>query len=790
MQQVYRSGDHRKRAASKADYAGARNTVEVLFTGEFKAAPAVIDEFPDEVHPDVVDILTHGGKRSPYSHQAECARAALCEGTNVGLVTPTASGKTIAFLAPVLSLLVNDREAVALLTYPTKALAADQLKGLRDLGFTDVDGLSGVLSITIGDQEITAGVLDGDTDERVRGYLREHGRILLSNPPAIHQMILRKVRSKFPDGTSFGRIVRNLKCVVIDECHFYHGSSGTQASFAFRRLFAIVDMLTGRPPLVIVATATIGNAQEHLRAMTGMDNFHMVTTSGAARQRRLVHIARPATYQRNGETYRYSVTRTVSDLAMKEMASGKVVLIFTNSRAGADAMAAQLGQAATNPSAVAAFHSGLPKAARAQILDKLFAGVIRVIVATSALELGIDLGNLDTVIVQGHPGDNASFGQRCGRVGRTREGTVYLVLNGRNEMDVYLSSNPKAAFWPPESRTIYTDNKIAKSLHAACALLETRSSEHTARWLGEIDWPIAEAAMHDNPHDRISMIGLGNLGKTMMFAPDGGQIGELSTVDALKDWHYNAILRSPSGRFYRVESVHFDHLRVQTRELLPAESNLNTAPITELSATPFGSHQEYQASLAGVVSSTTGEYDVQRQTTGFYQLEVDARNVVVARQQIALPDELLNPTFAFETRGVDIKVSGLSAIAQCCAPERFPSTVYLASPLRAAPDDFVQAVNDVLRRSIPVVIQARGEDIGLSVFIEPIAMRFLAYDIAEGGMGWSEALFRSNRWFAAAAELLLHCDCEMTGCPRCSMAPLSPTDRSELADALSRAIQK
>lgn len=784
-----RSGDHRKSNRGKAAYGDTGNTTEILFTGEFKSAPASYAEFPAAVHPEVSAALMHNGRRRPYSHQAETAEAILCRHTNVGLVTPTASGKTVAFLTPVLTMLVDDPDAVALLTYPTKALAADQFKGLRELGFTDVDGVPGVLSLTIDGKDITVGVLDGDTPEKARRYLREHGRIILTNPPAIHQTILRQVRRTFPDGTHYGRIVRNLRICVIDEGHFYHGSGGTQAAFAFRRLFALVDMLNGRPPFVIVATATIGNALEHLQALTGLSDFHMVTTSGAARHRRVIHITRPAEYVKFGETSRYSVTRTVTDLALTEMYAGRVVLIFTNSRAGADSLASQLGNAVMKPDSVAAFHSGVPKSDRKDILDRLFAGSILGIVATSALELGIDLGNLDTVIVQGHPGDNASFNQRAGRVGRTRAGTVYLVLSGRNEMDIYLTSNPKAAFWPPESRTIYTDNKIAKTLHAACAMLETRSSVHIQRWFGDIDWQKAQAAMHDRPHDKISMIGLGNLGKTFLVDPDGKQIGELSTVDALKDWHYNAILRSPSGRFYRVSSADFDQLRVITRELRPEEANLNTAPLVNLTATPIGTPDSYNSSLAGATRAICGDYDVKRETVGFYQIQTDSKHRVIARQLIELLDEQQSPAFAFETRGVEVTLGGKSLIAQCSAPGQFPGAVFRSARERPAPEDFLQAMTDVLRRTIPIVLQARSEDVELSATLEGETITLLAYDVAEGGMGWSEAIFRSRRWFSAAAELLSHCECNHTGCPRCTMIDLGASGRDQLAHALHHAIE-
>lgn len=785
-----RSGDHRKSKPGQSEFGGPENTTEILFTGEFKPAPASYAEFPSAVHPEVAAVLMHAGRRRPYSHQAETAHAILCRHTNVGLVTPTASGKTVAFLTPVLTMLVDDPDAVAILTYPTKALAADQFKGLRELGFTDVEGVPGVLSITIDGQDITVGVLDGDTTEKTRSYLREHGRIILSNPPAIHQIMLRNVRRTFPDGTHYGRIVRNLRIFVVDEGHFYHGSSGTQAAFAFRRLFALVDMLTGNPPLVIVATATIGNPLEHLQALTGLSDFHMVTTSGAARHRRVIHITRPAEYTKAGELRRYSVTRAVTDLALAEITAGRVVLIFTNSRAGADSLASQLGNAVMKPDSVAAFHSGIPREDRKDILERLFSGAIRCLLATSALELGIDLGNLDTVIAQGHPGDNASFGQRCGRVGRTREGTVYLVLNGRNEMDVYLNSNPKAAFWPPESRTIYTDNRIAKTLHAACAMLETRSEAHIERWFGDIDWQTTKTTMLDQPHDKISMIGLGNLGKTFLIDPAGKQIGELSTVDALKDWHFNAILRSPSGRFYRVSSADFDQLRVITRELRPEETDLNTAPLVNLTATPIGSPDAYTSSLAGAMRAICGDYDVKRETVGFYQVQTDSRHRVVSRQLVDLLDEQRNPAFAFETRGVEVTLGGSSLIAQCCAPGHFPGTTFQGARERPAPEDFLQVLVDVLRRTVPIVLQARSEDVELSAVLEGATITFLAYDVAEGGMGWSEALFRSRRWFSAAAELLIHCECNHEGCPRCTMIDLGASSREELAQALHHAIER
>ncbi|MGA2080281.1 MAG: DEAD/DEAH box helicase [Holophaga sp.] len=199
------------------------------------------------------------GGRRPYSHQAETANLFLTEGKNVALITPTASGKTISFLAPTLSILLNNPSSTALMLYPMNALAADQLKVLQGIGFKE--GENGLFDLPIGDTIIRAGILTGETPAKARAPIRKQANLLITNHVALHHALLAQAGRKYKDGSGWSRFLTAMKIIVLDEGHSYNGVQGTNAALAFRRLSLLVYKLSGAYPQMVMASATIGNAR-------------------------------------------------------------------------------------------------------------------------------------------------------------------------------------------------------------------------------------------------------------------------------------------------------------------------------------------------------------------------------------------------------------------------------------------------------------------------------------------------------------------------------------------------
>lgn len=438
-----RSGDLPFLKRGQRFSSGQNPKFDLLYRTTITGSAAKFGTFPSHVSLEVQDVLMHGGRR-PYSHQAEVSDRFLSEGNNVALITPTASGKTVSFLASILSLLQNDPAATAMMIYPMNALAVDQMKVLQSLGFAPTQ--SGLHELWLGNVPVRAGVLNGNTPDDERRSIRTHGNLMITNHAAVHHTVLAQSGRAYKDGSSWNRYLSNLRGVVIDEGHSYNGVEGTNAALAFRRLSLLAQKLSGISPQVIMASATIGNPLEHAENLTGLQNWTLVDKSGAASQDREFIVVCPDDHP-SGRG-RWSATIVTADLALAEAAQGRKVLIFCSSRNGTEKMADRINRSLFREAAVP-FHAAIPAETKREFLNRILAGQVEVVCATSALELGVDIGGMDTVILNGHPGDHASFNQRAGRVGRTSAGRVILVLDeNQHPINSYLEGNPEADVSP------------------------------------------------------------------------------------------------------------------------------------------------------------------------------------------------------------------------------------------------------------------------------------------------------------------------------------------------------
>jgi len=773
-----RSGDLGQRTKLPGTYgSGAGNSWRKRYEGIYeRETPAVRAQnapFPASVHPNVVQMLTLNGKRTPYIHQAEAASKFLDEHLNVALVTHTASGKTISFLAPVLTTLAIDPAATAVMVYPMNALATDQLKNLVDLGFEPVPGKNGVFQAEIGGVTVMAGVMNGDTAEGVRRTIREEARLIITNHAALHASILQQATRTYSDGSSWRRILMNLQVLVLDEAHSYNGVEGTNAALAFRRLLALSEVLSGCVPRVILATATIGNPLEHAEALTGITGgWAIVDHSGAQQFPRSYSVILPAEHPKGDGRWAASVV--AMEVALEQAIFRKKILIFCPSRSGTERMADKINEKLGRKVAIA-FNAAIPAAQKREFLANILEGKVQIVCTTSALELGVDIGAMDVVIVLGHPGDHASFNQRSGRIGRTSPGEVFLVLDeNQHPINTYLEANPDAIFWDPESRVVYPSNKIVGLKHAACSYLETQDLEQVRRWFPAIDPQAVVETAQTFPYPSIAMVGLGNFGQFKALDPNGRPIQELGGQDAILHWYRGAVLRNAVGEFFRVIKLDTDRLTAETESAgLMAGTRIYTSPEIQGTQTPIEGTQESldpeAIPVLGVIRATVADYDVVQQTVGWKEYEYRANGSDPEGMFFALAPQDMNPAIGLYTRGVAIDI----------APQH-PLHSLLQVEVGA-----VKALEDALSLTVTLIVQARPGDVRVRVRPDVHGLHILAWDMAEGGMGWSEVIVhRLHQWLEAGGKALKNCRCGMKGCPRCSMAGIHGHKRELLANTM------
>src|SRR4051812_39761682 len=417
------------------------------------ASDGVYSEIPAQVDPRLRATLEKRGIERLYSHQADAFNQ-IQSGKNVVVVTPTASGKTLCYNLPVLNLLLNDPGARAMYLFPTKALAEDQLHEFH--GTVEEMG-----------SEIRAFTYDGDTPGDARRAIGQKANVVLTNPDMLHSGIL-------PHHTKWARYFENLRYIVIDELHYYRGVYGSHLANLLRRLARVCEFY-GSKPQFICCSATIANPRELAEALTGQD-FELVDRNGAPRGEKFFICYNPPVVNRQLGIRRSYIHET-RRMALKFIESNLQTLVFANNRLATEVLVTYLKDAcdrAPIPSdTVRGYRGGYLPRERREIERRLRDGEIRAVAATNALELGIDIGTLDAVVMAGYPGTIASTWQRAGRAGR-RQGTSAAVLVASSApLDQYVIEHPEYFFGSsPEHAHINPENLEILLAHLKCAAFE------------------------------------------------------------------------------------------------------------------------------------------------------------------------------------------------------------------------------------------------------------------------------------------------------------------------------
>jgi DEAD/DEAH box helicase domain-containing protein len=407
---------------------------------------------PENLHPFLKKALERRGIANLYTHQSS-AYLSVQKGESIVAVTPTASGKTLCYNLPVIQTIMNDPGAKALYMFPTKALAQDQKSELNEL-------------IQDGELNLNCYTYDGDTSSNIRQKVRKAGQIVITNPDMLHSAIL-------PHHTKWVSLFENLKFVVIDELHIYRGVFGSHVANVIRRLRRVCQYY-GSDPVFICTSATIANPKELAEKLTEKP-MTLIDNNGAPSGKKHFLFYNPPVINKP-LNIRRSATLEVRDLAGELLKNKIQTIVFARSRVRVEILLTYLKEHVKyelGPKSIRGYRGGYLPTERREIEKGLRSGDIYGVVSTNALELGVDIGQLQVCIMTGYPGTIASAWQQAGRAGRRHSESLIILVASSNALDQYIIQHPDYFFErSPETARINPDNLVILIDHMKCAAFE------------------------------------------------------------------------------------------------------------------------------------------------------------------------------------------------------------------------------------------------------------------------------------------------------------------------------
>lgn len=428
-------------------------------------------ETDEGIEADLASILRSQGIRRLYSHQYRAFQL-YQQGKNLAVATGTASGKSLCYQLPILSMLDRGSLTNALLIFPTKALTYDQRNSLAQMISPE--------------RKVFPQVYDGDTPSHLRSSIRKNARVLLTNPDMLHTAIL-------PHHTLWADFIRGLSLVVIDEIHVYRGVFGSHITNLIRRLKRICAFY-GSSPQFIMTSATISNPREHSERLIEAP-VELIDRDGAEHGERNFILYNPPLVNQELGIRRSAMSegiRLTGDL----LHYGVQTLVFSQTRRMTEIAVRYLRENCANLAAdIYAYRSGYLPGDRREIERKLKSGEARAVTATNALELGVDIGSMDAVIIVGYPGSIAATRQQSGRAGRKAEPSVSVLVASANPVDQFLVRHPEYILErSPEKALVNPDNPLILLQHVRCAAFELPF--RTGESFGRLDWKQLESYLN------------------------------------------------------------------------------------------------------------------------------------------------------------------------------------------------------------------------------------------------------------------------------------------------------
>jgi DEAD/DEAH box helicase domain-containing protein len=755
-----RGGERRARAMGVDEVvAGLRASAELRgsFTTwhEAPARPGRTAPLPRGLSPELTALLARRGMGELYEHQARAIELALA-GRDVLIATPTASGKTLAYSAPVLQrLLETDGAARAIWMFPTKALSQDQSRGLNGL----IEELGrGWHSFTY----------DGDTPPSIRRTLRERGHVVLTNPWMLHQGIL-------PNHGKWSELFATLEHVVIDEVHTLTGVLGSSVANVLRRLLRIARHY-GAEPRFLLSSATVRDPADHARALIGRD-VEVVTEDASPSGKRTFAVYDPPLVNAVSGL-RANALEECRRLAPYLCGPGHQTIFFCNRRTSVEVLTRYLKEMAPRlgleEDEIRGYRGGYLPDLRRSIEAGLKDGGVKVVISTNALELGIDIGRLDVAVLVGYPGSQASFWQRVGRVGRRGRPSLAVLVARADPVDQYLARHPEHLFGAARERLgLDADNLVVLSEQLKCAAFELPfeaapdgrvagfgPSPHVP---GVLDYLAEESGLllrrHEGgrevwywaadayPAQDVSLAG-SEPDNVLVFDEEERAIGEIDRAGALTAVHEGAIYQV-QGETYKIERFDYANRRAYARAVT-SDYFTEAETDTEVRVLRLEERALRKRADGGLDSELfRAEVHVTTVATMYKKIRFYTRENVGAGD-IHLPPEELD-TEAF------VLVLGREPAAELGL---------LAGGRGAA----WGGVGRLLRRTAPLFVRCSPGDLGLSCEVRSKhfgAPAIFLYDRIPGGVGLPVALMAGRREvFAAAREVLARCACR-EGCPAC-----------------------
>lgn len=705
-------------------------------TRTLPARPGTSNPWPEWVAPSVRDAYLARGITSLYDHQVRAA-SLLHDGRHCVLATGTASGKSLAYLLPGLTSVVegSPRPGTMLYLAPTKALAADQLAQVEALGIPGVRAAS----------------YDGDTPSDERAWIRRHANVVFTNPDMLHHSIL-------PGHARFGAFLRDLRLVVVDECHAYRGVFGTHVGAVLRRLRRIAEHHRAEVTFAF-ASATVARPARHASALLGLD-VEAVVDDGSPAAERVLALLDPAPPE--GADRRSTLTHA-GELLGHLVDQDIRTVAFTRSRAGSEVVAEIARQHVPEHAAstVAAYRGGYLPEDRRTLERALRDGTLKGVASTSALELGIDVSGLDAVVLAGWPGTTAAWWQRAGRAGRSGGRSLVAFVADEDPLDAYLVAHPEALFDRPlEACVISPDNPhiLGPHLLAAAFELPLRPDE-------TIFGPAAPALVarlteagllrrrptgwfwtrDERPTDALPIRGVGPQIR-VVESGTGRVIGTVDAARADSSVHTGAV-HLHQGATYVVRQL---DLEDGSAQVVAGDPGWITAARTKSSFVILETAR--QRPETGGVTTSTGRVSVRSQVTSFLRRLTTGE--VLGEHPLDLPERSMTTTAVWWT--VAPETLSAAGIADDAVPGALHAAEHAAIGL------------------LPLLVAADRWDIGgVSTAVHPDTglPTVMIYDGHPGGAGFAaEGYERAAEWLRRTRDAVAGCACE-TGCPSCIQSP-------------------
>ena len=709
--------------------------------------------FPEGLDPRALEAMRQKGIERPYIHQSQAIEAAL-RGQDFVVVTPTASGKTLCYNLPVLDAVLKDESSRALYLFPTKALSSDQAAELYRM-------------IQVTGADIKAYTYDGDTPASARSAIRQAGHVVVTNPDMLHQGIL-------PNHTKWVKLFENLKYVVIDEVHAYRGVFGSNLANVIRRLKRICEFYGARP-VFICCSATIRNPKELAEQITGREMLLIDENGAPCGERHVVFYNPPVVNQQLGiRSGSIPQTRNIAAGLLKANVQN---IVFARSRLTVEVLVRYLKDMTRDPlgnaGRVRGYRGGYLPTQRREIERQLRAGQITTVVSTNALELGIDIGQLDACVQCGYPGTIASTWQQAGRAGRRGSVSLLIVVASSGPLDQYIITHPEYFFGQsPEQALINPDNLYILLNHLKCAayelpfeegedfaglqdtpeLLNYLRDQHILRqvagkyyWMAE-EFPQAGINLRSATDQNFLIVDITDPKKHRV-------IGEMDRYTVPMLLHQYAIYMH-EGTQYQVEELDFDDKKAYIRRV---DVGYYTDADTTTSLKVL---DEFEREEDGPLSRARGEVLTSSIVTVFKKIAFDTHENL-GWGPVTLPELEMQTTAAWWTLPEDLEAR------------------YEREPLKNA----MIGLAHLLRHIAPIYLMCAPQDISVVYHVKDTFTgrpTIYLYDSVPGGIGLSDKVYEMRyQLFSRARELLEACPCR-DGCPSCVGATAGPDAKRTL----------